>query len=57
MPRYEKNPVREFAGETFRDERVGAHYADAPGKSLPVETMEKIYAEIKKNFPSPYRNT
>lgn len=50
VPRYEKNPVREFVGEIFRDERVGKHYAPAPEKPLPEETLEKICTEIKKNF-------
>jgi len=50
VPRYEKNPERTFAGEVFKDENVGKHYAPAPFKPLPVDKLEKIYLEIKKNF-------
>ena len=50
VPRYEKNPVREFAGETFRDEKVGKHYAGTPNKNFSSGVMNKICKEIKKNF-------
>lgn len=50
IPRYEKNPVREFAGETFKDEKAGRHYDVTLIKQLAPEIMQKIYLEIKKNF-------
>ncbi len=50
IPRYEKNPVREFAGETFTDERVGRNCFPEPTKATSQEVTEKICAEIKKNF-------
>lgn len=50
VPRYEKNPLRYFAGEKFQDERVGGNYAPIPKKVLTQEVIEKIYLEIKKNF-------
>jgi diadenosine tetraphosphate (Ap4A) HIT family hydrolase len=50
VPRYEKDPLREFAGEKFRDERVGRNYAPAPAKITSPEVMEKICEELKKNF-------
>lgn len=50
VPRYEKNPIREFAGETFKDENVGSHYAPAPTKKVSPEVMGKILLEIKKNI-------
>lgn len=50
VPRYEKNPERTFAGEVFKDEHVGKHYAPAPFKPVPADILEKIYREIKNNF-------
>lgn len=50
VPRYEKNPIRHFAGEIFMDERVGRHYAPAPEKNLSKEIMQIIRDEIKNNF-------
>lgn len=50
IPRYEKNPVRDFAGETFKDEKVGGNYAPAPLKTVSPEIMQKIYIAIKDNF-------
>ncbi len=50
VPRYEKNPQKEFADEIFKDEKVGKHYAGAPEKNCLPEVMNKIYEEIKKNF-------
>lgn len=50
VPRYEKNPVRKFAGEAFTDERVGKHYAPIPTKTVSAEVMRKIYKEIKEHF-------
>ncbi len=50
IPRYEKDPKREFDGEIFEDERVGGHWAPAPKKEIPQETMGKIYLTIKNNF-------
>lgn len=50
VPRYEKNPVREFAGQTFTDERTGSNYAPVPDKPYDHETKEQIYLEIKKYF-------
>jgi diadenosine tetraphosphate (Ap4A) HIT family hydrolase len=50
IPRYEKEPIREFAGETFKDEKVGANYAPAPIKQVSASVMEKIYNAIKENF-------
>lgn len=50
VPRYEKNPERQFVGEIFKDERVGRHYAPAPEKNLPKETILQIRDEIRKKF-------
>lgn len=50
VPRYEKNPMREFAGEIFRDEKVGKHYAGVPDKNCSADVMNKICEEIKDNF-------
>lgn len=50
IPRYEQEPTRTFANETFTDERVGKHYAPSPLKQLPSEVMAVILAELKKNF-------
>ncbi len=50
VPRYEKNPTREFAGEIFKDERVGRHYAPIPAKAVSVEVMRKIHKEIRMYF-------
>lgn len=46
VPRYEENPVRKFAGETFTDENVGRHYVPAPHKALPPDKLEAIASEI-----------
>ena len=50
VPRYEKDPIREFAGETFKDERVGKHYAPIPTKVVSAEVMKQIYQELKIHF-------
>jgi diadenosine tetraphosphate (Ap4A) HIT family hydrolase len=50
IPRYEKDPLREFSGETFKDERVGGHYAPIPFKTVTPEVMQKIYLTLKGNF-------
>jgi len=50
VPRYEKNPIREFAGEVFKDAKVGSHYAGAPDKNCLPKIMNKICDEIKKSF-------
>lgn len=50
VPRYEKNPGREFAGEIFRDERVGKNYSPYPEKILSLDKMQKICEEIKRHL-------
>lgn len=51
IPRYEKNPAREFCGEKFVDEFVGHNpFNGVPEKKLSVEILEKIAEEITKNF-------
>lgn len=50
IPRYEKEPTREFAGELFKDEKVGGHYAPAPLKKIAPEVMQQIYLAIKNSF-------
>jgi len=42
VPRYEKNPIRQFAGEIFEDERVGHDYAPAPTKQVSRPIMQRI---------------
>ncbi len=50
VPRYEKNPVRIFGGENFRDERVGKNFSPTPEKEVSVEVMNKIFSALKENF-------
>lgn len=50
IPRYKENPIREFSGETFRDDCVGLNYAPYTEKKVSRDVMDKICAEIKKNF-------
>ncbi len=50
VPRYEKNPVREFAGEHFVDEKVGHNYRGMPDKLVPDEVLQLIQEEIQKHW-------
>jgi len=50
VPRYQKDPVRKFAGEIFKDEGTGPYYALTHIKKPAPEVMEKIFLEIKRNF-------
>jgi diadenosine tetraphosphate (Ap4A) HIT family hydrolase len=50
IPRYEKNPIREFAGEIFTDEKAGANCFPAPLKQVSQEIMNKIHSTLKENF-------
>lgn len=50
VPRYEMPPIREFAGETFVDERVGRNYAPAPAKKIPDEMFVLIKHEIQRHL-------
>lgn len=50
VPRYEKNSVRKFADETFKDERAGHNYTPEVKKTVSKKIMEKICMEIRKNF-------
>ena len=50
IPRYEKDPIREFAGETFADEKVGKHYAPSQVKKLSKGQLDAILNELKRHF-------
>lgn len=49
-PRYEKNPVRTFAGVTFNDERAGTSFIPEPQHNPSQEVLGKIRTELKKYF-------
>jgi diadenosine tetraphosphate (Ap4A) HIT family hydrolase len=50
IPRYEKNPIRQFGGEIFKDELSGKNWSPAPMRKTSSEVMQRIYAEVKNNF-------
>ncbi|HYF12706.1 MAG TPA: hypothetical protein VD928_00165 [Candidatus Paceibacterota bacterium] len=50
VPRYESNPTREFAGETFKDERVGKNFAPEPEKIVSKDVLMQIQQAIKSNI-------
>lgn len=50
VPRYEKNPVRTFAGERFIDEKVGHNYAGVADKLVSDAVLKSIQREIQKHW-------
>ncbi len=53
IPRYEKNPLRQFEGETFKDDLPGKNCFPAPAKQTSPEVMAKIHKTLKENFRAP----
>lgn len=49
VPRYEKNPTREFAGHTFVDRRVGKIFRTKKFR-LPEEVLDQISGHVKKHL-------
>lgn len=50
VPRYEAEPIREFAGKRFRDRRPGRSYARSKKRYPKDEVLERISAEIRRHL-------
>lgn len=49
VPRYERDPVREFAGHTFEDTRLGKNFRARKQDRLPRSALKQIAREIQRH--------
>ena len=50
IPRYNKNPVREFAGETFTDQLPDKNYNKSQKKAYDVSVMKAIAEKLRQEI-------